>query len=155
MSHLHIAMSMNLLVHTTAGSEGVIDSAAAYATSAQQSTRFVIGDPLPLKFRVRWVEGPVLPRVGFVSGEAEGAGKVLLFCVLSALVGAAGCYAWVVGVDLPRRMKRRSAAQGGIIGNFGAGEKGRGAGYGGYSGAGVNGGGAGNGAYGYGGKRKD
>jgi hypothetical protein len=108
---------------------------------------------------VRWYAGAELPRTAITG---QGAGHTMLYCVLSALVGAVGCYAWVVGVDVPRRLRRATVgmrgrdgggANGGIIGA--AAEKGRG--YGGY---GLPGNGNGHsvgalGGYGYGGKRKD
>lgn len=69
-------------------------------------------------------------------------------------MGAVGCYAWVVGVDVPRRLRRvtvgmkarDSGANGGIIGNFGANTDKMRGGYGGY---GFPGNGNGNGAGGY------
>ncbi|KAA8901787.1 hypothetical protein FN846DRAFT_780989 [Sphaerosporella brunnea] len=156
-SHLHISTSLNLLVHLSASSPGVIDSAAAYSVSpALSATRLVIGDPLPLRFRVRWYPSPDLPSGGRSSGH--GAGHTLFYCVLSAAVGAVGCYAWVVGVDVPRRLRRVTVgmrgrdgggANGGIIGA--AAEKATRipVGYG-FPG---NGNGSG-GGYGYGGKRR-
>lgn len=185
-SHLHISMDLNLLVHVSAESPPgrTIVAAAAYSTSSAPPSmaRIIIGDPLPLRFRVHWFEGAGLPsfarsRRGKTGGGV--AGHTLLYCILSAAVGAAGCYAWAVGVDVPRRlrwvamgtgtgagmgmgmgMRARgkgdgggSGANGGIIGGFGGAAK---VGYGGY---GYPGNGNGNsvsgGGYGYVPKRRD
>ncbi|KAI5816977.1 hypothetical protein BZA77DRAFT_233906, partial [Pyronema omphalodes] len=106
-SHLHIANRINLLFHMASGLPGVIDSAAAYSTSAvSASTRIIIGDPLPLHFRVRWYESTNLPLGELRVNVIHGAGHMLFYCLLSAIVGAVGCYAWVVGVDVPRRLRR-------------------------------------------------
>ncbi|KAF8253063.1 hypothetical protein K440DRAFT_593659 [Wilcoxina mikolae CBS 423.85] len=164
-SHLHISTNLNLLIHLSPESPGVIDSAAAYSTSAATtSTRIIIGDPLPLHFRLRWYESTVLSPGGLKGKVGHGAGHTLLYCVLSAVVGAVGCYAWVVGVDVPRRLRRvtvgmkarDNGANGGII--AASSDKIRG-GYGGYGfpGNGNGNGAGGGGGYGYvpGAKRKD
>ena len=148
-SHLHIATAMNLVLHTDAGA---IVAAAAYSSNPMESTRIVIGDPLPLRFRVRWYDGPQLPAArARAEASPEGAALTLVLCVASALVGAAACYAWAVGFGNRRRGGSVGAAGAqGIIGNFGA----RG-GYGGYGGPAANGAAAGQGYGGYGSKRKE
>lgn len=168
-SHLHISTTLNMVVHTDE-STSVIDSAVAYSISPMHSpTRVMIGEPVPLVFRVRWYAGTELT-TGALS-KHTGAGHTLLFCLLSAVVGAVGCYAWVVGVDVPRRLKRATlgmrgrGGDGGIIGNFGApanGARGGYGGYGGFTGNGISRSGTGTPVgkgYGYGteygGKRKD
>ncbi|KAI5777790.1 hypothetical protein EDC01DRAFT_623613 [Geopyxis carbonaria] len=166
LSHLHISTALNVLLHVSPETPGVIDAAAAYSSSAADSTRIVIGDPLPLQMRVRWYASADLPIGGGQRPSRQGgAGQTVGWCVLSALVGAAGCYAWVIGVDFPRRLRRMTVGMKGrdalgIIGNFdgsnGGGTRG-GKGYGGYGFPGANGAGNGGGGYGYGvgGKRKD
>lgn len=148
-----------MLLHmSSSDNPGAIDSAAAYSTSALESstTRIVIGDPLPLRFRLRWYATSDLPPGEATKAATVAAGHTMLYCILSALVGATVCYAWVVGVDVPRRLKhaRNAGANGGIIGSFAAaaGDKAR-SGYAGYGFPANGGGGAGYG--GYGAKRKD
>jgi len=159
-SHLHVNTNLNMLLHISSSSSApAIDSAAAYSTSLAESSaaRIVIGDPLPLRFRVRWYATSDLPP-GEATKTASGpaAGHTILYCLLSALVGAAACYAWVVGIDAPRRLRhaKSAGANGGIIGSFAAvaGDKAR-SGYAGYGFSPNGGGGAGYG--GYGAKRKD
>jgi len=157
-SHLHVATRLNLLLHTSSNSRN-IDSATAYSTSPLTNTiRLKIGDPLPLQFSVRWYDGSEIPRASLGRRGGAPAGHTLVYCLLSAAVGAGVCYAWVVGVDVPRRLKRMTLGMrgrdGGII-NGVFNDKGRGLkGYGGYGfpGNGTSGGGGG---YVHSGKRFD
>jgi hypothetical protein len=65
LSHLHVSNHLNVIVHADGGR---LDSAVAYSVSGGgRGVRIVIGDELPFRFSVRWVEG-----VGMPSGTNEG-----------------------------------------------------------------------------------
>ncbi|KFG78192.1 hypothetical protein MANI_014142 [Metarhizium anisopliae] len=108
MSHMHISTHMNVLLHSMPKhhqrphDSGVLDSAIAYSTSplshmeGTETARIIPGEPLPLKFSVRWFPTPALPKTeGRVDIVSFGAGVVV-----------AGMY--TLGVVLPRRLKGRS-----------------------------------------------
>ena len=140
LSHLHVQTEMNMLLHTE---DGGVSSAVAYSRRGE-GKRVIIGDPLPLVFVVRWVDGEDIPVGG------GGAGGVFLGGLVGVVLGAA---AVMLGKgEVGRRVMRRIRGEraGGLIG-VEAGSRARG--YGGYglpAGAPVTGG------YGYPGvKRKD
>ncbi|KAK8243316.1 hypothetical protein IWZ00DRAFT_513229 [Phyllosticta capitalensis] len=183
LSHLHVASTLNVLLHTAAAtapsSSKQIDvvndkqilAAAAYSTTqrAPPPSRIVIGDALPLQFRVRWYDGPS-PPLGSSSSSSSGGGgccspsAVLFYCALSAGAAVAVSFAWWRGVEMPRRIGRggvglglgmgMGAREARLEGGFGAASLGKAAysGYG-YNGYGVGGGGGGIMNGGMGGKR--
>lgn len=164
-SHLHIANQMNVLFHLS--SPGVINSATGYSISPlTQATRIIIGDPLPLRFSVRWYDTTALPSM--TSGILiDDEGSLFWPIILGIIVVGA------LGAVLAALYKRKGKGRGmdGIIGNGYSGSaasngKGsfarsgypEGSGYGGFKGVAVRGGDSGSGGYGYGGfsgKRKD
>ena len=139
LSHLHAANHLNVLIHTTpdptsissssssifsifspfssspsASKTSILDAATAYSiSSTTRTTKIVIGDALPLRFRVRWFPTPALP-----PGWSGFGGHIHLstlgYCLLSALSSAALCLSYFRGIELPRRIKshRRSALGG-------------------------------------------
>ena len=143
LSHLHVANHLNVLVHTTpdpisvtsssssssssifsifspfssspsASKTSILDAATAYSiSSTTRTTKIVIGDALPLRFRVRWFPTPALP-----PGWSGFGGHIHLstlgYCLLSALSSAALCLSYFRGIELPRRIRshRRSALGG-------------------------------------------
>ena len=106
LSHLHVATSMNVLVHAApkSVSPGTIAAATAYSISREPPTRIVIGDPLPLKFSVRWYPTTQLPS-GWTGVGGHLTFSTLVYCMLSALASAAICVTYFRGVELPRRLK--------------------------------------------------
>ncbi|KAH8146634.1 uncharacterized protein LAJ45_09317 [Morchella importuna] len=155
-SHLHIANRMNVILHLSA--PGVIDSATAYSTSPLlESTRIIIGDPLTLRFAVRWYASTELPSLRSGKIEDDEGNLLVWVLVIVILMGLVG-----VGGVMLRKRRRGGGGRGGIIGNgvgvrgvSGASTGGAGYGEGGYGGfKGVTR----SGGYGYGGfsgKRKD
>lgn len=137
-----------MLVHTE---EGEVGSAVAYSRRGE-GKRVIIGDSLPLVFRVRWVEGEEV--AGVVVENGWGLGEVMFVGAIGVLVGAG---AVLLGRgEVGRRVMRRFRGErnSGLIGLDAA--RGSGRGYGGY-GLPVAGNGNGAGGYGYQGgvKRKD
>ncbi|KAI9651236.1 hypothetical protein NHQ30_001274 [Ciborinia camelliae] len=123
LSHLHISTHLNVLLHSVAKhhlqkhDSGVIDSGVAYSTSplshitgpAALTKKLIIGDELPLRLSVRWFPTPLLPREnGKVEWNGLG-GHVSWFMIGYVLVafgaGATVMGAWMVGWEVPRRMK--------------------------------------------------
>ena len=106
LSHLHVSTSMNVLVHAAPRSvaPGTIAAATAYSISRDPPTRIVIGDPLPLRFSVRWYPTTQLPS-GWQGVGGHLTFSTLVYCGLSALASAAICMAYFRGVELPRRLK--------------------------------------------------
>ncbi|KAF2235607.1 hypothetical protein EV356DRAFT_500126 [Viridothelium virens] len=108
-SHLHIASTLNLLIHAAprALAPGVIDAATAYSVHTSDSartTQIIIGDPLTLQLSVRWFSGTRLPSVwkglgGHFFWSTAG------YCALSAGAAAAVCVVYFRGVELPRRLR--------------------------------------------------
>lgn len=157
---------MNVIFHLS--SPGVLDSSTAYSTSSlTQATRIIIGDPLPLRFSVRWYDTTALPSMtpGTINDEDS------LFwpiCIIFVFMGV-----FVVAVTTLWKRKGKGRGMDGIIGNGysgsttgnGKGNHGKGgygegsSGYGGFKGVAVRGGDSGNNnGYGYGvfsAKRKD
>ena len=140
LSHLHVANYLNVLVHTTPdpsirGSSSspirifsylspfsssstprtaILDAATAYSiSSSTRTTKIVIGDSLPLRFRVRWFPTPALPP-GWSGFGGHIHISTLGYCLLSALSSAALCLSYFRGIELPKRIKshRRSALGG-------------------------------------------
>jgi hypothetical protein len=135
LSHLHVATSMNVLVHAApkSVSPGTIAAATAYSISREPPTRIVIGDPLPLKFSVRWYPTTQLPS-GWTGVGGHLTFSTLVYCMLSALASAAVCVTYFRGVELPRRLKshgkdRLGGMERGGLGGYGLGASG-GNGYG-------------------------
>lgn len=140
LSHLHVSTHLNILIHSTPKhhlhhhDSGVIDSGAAYSTSAFSRTtgpaaltkKLVIGDPLPLMLSVRWFPTPYLPRE---NGKVEWAGMrghfratTFFYCIASALAGAVGSAACFFGIVLPSRLKRKVALGGATPLGYGIGK---------------------------------
>ncbi|EDO00587.1 hypothetical protein SS1G_14457 [Sclerotinia sclerotiorum 1980 UF-70] len=114
--------------------EGVIDSGVAYSTSplshitgpAALTKKLIIGDELPLRLSVRWFPTPLLPREnGKVEWNGLGGhvGWVTIgYIILAFGAGATVMGAWMVGWEVPRRMKGwsgRLARAGGLSGGVG------------------------------------
>jgi hypothetical protein len=137
LSHLHVATSMNVLVHAApkSVSPGTIAAATAYSISREPPTRIVIGDPLPLQFSVRWYPTTQLPS-GWTGVGGHLTFSTLVYCMISALASAAICVAYFRGVELPRRLKshgkdRLGGMERGGLGGYGlAASAGNGYGYG-------------------------
>jgi len=104
LSHLHVSTNLNALLHAAPLriAPGVVSAATAYSVSG--STRVVIGDPLPLRFAVRWYPNTSLPS-GWTGLGGHLFLSTLVYCVLSAGAAAAVCVAYFRGVELPRRLK--------------------------------------------------
>ncbi|SPN98404.1 uncharacterized protein DNG_01449 [Cephalotrichum gorgonifer] len=120
LSHLHVSTRMNVLLHTTpkrrirAHDTGVLDSGVAYSTSTldeSASVKLIIGDPLPLRFSVRWFPTPELPSTdGTVMWQGMGGhvyASTVVYVVLSFLAGAVVAGAWFYGKVLPERLRGR------------------------------------------------
>ncbi|KAL7269028.1 hypothetical protein RUND412_008325 [Rhizina undulata] len=158
-SHLHVAPNLNLLLHlaprTSPESPLSIDSGVSYSTSPLQASslaRIVIGDPLPLRFRVRWYPTPELPAASSRTGS-HFTRHTFVYCLLSAFCGGILVYVFTIGWQFPRRLRERvglaGKGRGGGPGIIAGNVVGRGGGYGGY-GYVSGGGGDGNGfGYGY------
>ena len=124
LSHLHIDPSLNVIIHTTSATEsgklkrksqasdleGQILAASAYSLPpTTTSPRIIIGDPLPLRFAVRWYSARTLPPS--TSKLASGLGghvhiSTVMYCLLSFGGGVAVSLAYFRGVELPKRMRR-------------------------------------------------
>lgn len=106
LSHLHVSNTLNVLLHAVPKSisPGTIAAATAYSISREPPSRIVIGDPLPLRFSVRWYPNTQLP-----SGWAGYGGHItfstMVYCLLSALTATALCIAYYRGVVLPQRLR--------------------------------------------------
>jgi hypothetical protein len=122
-SHMHISTHMNVLLHSTPKhhihphDSGVLDSGTVYSTSplthmdGAQSTRLIIGDPLPLSFSVRWFPTPALPKT---EGHVEWAGmaghiyaSTVFYSMVSFITGVIVASVYFFGHVLPRRLKGR------------------------------------------------
>lgn len=161
-SHLHIANRMNVIFHLS--EPGAIDSAAAYSTSPlTQATRIIIGDPLLLRFTVRWYSTTGLPHMSDGHPPEDVfriPTPIIILIIIIGLLAAASATMW-------KRKGKRGNPMGGIIGNVVGTGNGKGAygsggygdtGYSGFKGVSVRGGSSGSNGYGYGGfsgKRKD
>ncbi|KAK5107782.1 hypothetical protein LTR62_000706 [Meristemomyces frigidus] len=137
LSHLHVSTSLNVLVHAAPrnAAPGTIAAATAYSISRDPPTRIVIGDPLPLRFSVRWYPTTSLPS-GWTGVGGHLTFSTLVYCLISAGASAAICLAYFRGVELPRRLKmhgrdRVGGIERGGLGGYGVGI-GNGNGYGGY-----------------------
>ncbi|KAJ8061908.1 hypothetical protein OCU04_009696 [Sclerotinia nivalis] len=140
LSHLHISTHLNVLLHSVPKhhlqkhDSGVIDSGVAYSTSplshitgpAALTKKLIIGDELPLRLSVRWFPTPLLPREnGMVEWNGLGGhvGWVTVgYIILAFGAGATVMGAWMVGWEVPRRMKGwsgRLARAGGLSGGVG------------------------------------
>ncbi|CAK4030776.1 uncharacterized protein RCC_05509 [Lecanosticta acicola] len=106
LSHLHVSSSLNVLVHAVPKSisPGTIAAATAYSISREPPSRIVIGDPLPLRFSVRWYPNTQLPS-GWTGIGGHLTFSTFVYCMLSAGAAAAICIAYFRGVELPRRLK--------------------------------------------------
>ena len=136
LSHLHVSTAMNILVHAVPKSvaPGTIAAAIAYSISREPPSRIVIGDPLPLRFSVRWYPNTALPS-GWAGIGGHLTFSTFVYCVISALASAAICVSYFRGVELPRRLKshgkdRLSGMERGGLGGYGLGVNGYGNGYG-------------------------
>ncbi|KAI7113342.1 hypothetical protein KC352_g35044, partial [Hortaea werneckii] len=134
LSHLHIASSLNVLVHAAPKSvaPGTIAAATAYSISREPPTRIVIGDSLPLRFSVRWYPNTSLPS-GWTGVGGHLTFSTLVYCLISAGASAAICLAYFRGIELPRRLKshgkdRLGGVERGGLGGYGIAN----GGYGGY-----------------------
>ncbi|PWW74345.1 hypothetical protein C7212DRAFT_359055 [Tuber magnatum] len=165
-SHMHLATNMNVLFHLTSPTSGVIDSGTAYSTSPMSSdlTRIIIGDSLPLRLKIHWFH--TLSPLSARSNGEHATMRLFGYCLLSAFAGGCGAYAFLVGWEFPKRLRRYAfdrrgggggaGGAGGIIGNFGNGTgAGGGGGRVGYGYVLGVGGMSDGGGYGYSGKRKD
>lgn len=111
LSHLHIANSINVLLHAAPRNvaPGTIDAAVAYSVSPSDQARaqlqkVIIGDTLPLHLSVRWYPDTRLPPVwSGVGGHFYI--STLVYCLLSAGASAAICVTYFRGVELPRRLR--------------------------------------------------
>lgn len=106
LSHMHVSTDLNVLVHAVprSVSAGTIAAATAYSLSRQPPTRIIIGDPLPLRFSVRWYPNTLLPS-GWTGVGGHLTFSTLVYCLLSALASAAVCMTYFRSVELPRRLK--------------------------------------------------
>ncbi|KAK3996212.1 hypothetical protein QBC44DRAFT_339574 [Cladorrhinum sp. PSN332] len=144
LSHMHISTHMNVLLHSTPKEHihphdsGVLDSATAYSTSplthmeSGDTKRLVIGDPLPLKFSVRWFPTAELPKTeGHVEWQGMGGhvyASTIFYSLLSFVAGAVVAGAYFMGVVLPKRLKGRALGGATPLG-YGIGSVGNGWGY--------------------------
>jgi hypothetical protein len=89
-SHIHVSTDLNVLVHSSVAREPKsILAAAAYSISPLEDARkVIIGEPLPLKMSVRWVQGTRLPSTSL---SIEGGNSFFWNMFLFALV-ASVCY---------------------------------------------------------------
>ncbi|RPA75943.1 hypothetical protein BJ508DRAFT_417846 [Ascobolus immersus RN42] len=110
LSHVHIVTDMNLLFHLTDPTLNTptITSATAYSINADTSTvRIKIGDPLPLKFNVRWYDSTQLPPSSHLARDkaATKGWHLMTFLTMSFLAGAAAAATLVLTWWMPRKMK--------------------------------------------------
>lgn len=138
LSHLHVANNLNVLLHASPKhvAPGVIDAATAYSVShSTRNLKVKIGDPLPLRFSVRWYPSSSLPS-GWTGVGGHLTLSTLVYCALSAGASAAICIVYFRGVELPRRLRRygrdRIGGMGtqGLLGSGPSEIRGRGWGYG-------------------------
>ncbi|KAK4184249.1 hypothetical protein QBC35DRAFT_61185 [Podospora australis] len=124
LSHMHISTHMNVLLHSTPKEHihpkdsGVLDSATAYSTSplthmeGGDTKRLVIGDPLPLKFSVRWFPTSALPKTeGHVEWQGMGGhiyASTVFYAILSFLAGMIVSGVYFFGSVLPKRLRGRT-----------------------------------------------
>lgn len=77
-----------------------------------QSTKLVIGEPLPLGFSVRWFPTPHLPHSeGKVEWQGLGGhiyASTFFYCLTSFIAGLLLAGMYTMGVVLPRRLKGRA-----------------------------------------------
>ncbi|KAF2725889.1 hypothetical protein K431DRAFT_280621 [Polychaeton citri CBS 116435] len=125
LSHLHVASSLNVLVHAAPKSvaPGTIAAATAYSIARDPPTKIVIGDPLPLRFSVRWYPTTQLPS-GWTGVGGHLTMSTIVYCLLSAGASAAICVTYFRGVELPRRLKshgkdRLGGVERGGLGGYG------------------------------------
>ena len=123
LSHIHISPHLNVLLHSVPKhrihphDSGVLDSGVAYSTSpldhmeGSESVRLVIGDPLPLRFSVRWFPTPALPKT---EGRVEWAGmgghiyaSTVFYSLVSFMAGLLLASVYFFGVILPKRLRGR------------------------------------------------
>lgn len=119
LSHLHVANNLNVLLHAAPKSValGVIDAATAYSVSAgTKNTKIVIGDPLPLRFSVRWYPSATLPS-GWQGVGGHITGWTMIYCLLSAGASAALCVTYFRGFELPRRLRSHGRDRVGLLGS--------------------------------------
>ncbi|CAI4214925.1 unnamed protein product [Parascedosporium putredinis] len=124
LSHMHISTHMNVLLHTMSPRRirprdtGVLDSGVAYSTSPlnhaknSDTHRIVIGDPLPLRFSVRWFPNPQLPRTdGTVHWQGMGGhifASTIFYVMFSFIAGAVASGVYFYGKVLPDRLRGRA-----------------------------------------------
>ena len=127
-----------MIVHTSAldehinngektGKQGEIVAATAYSIpplGSRSSPRLIIGDPLPLRFSVRWYSSRNLPPSTTPYGGLGGHVHIstIMYCLLSLGAGVAGSWAWWRAWELPRRLRGyKSERLGGVEGGNGRG----------------------------------
>lgn len=127
LSHMHVSTDLNVLVHAVPKYQdpGSIAAATAYSLSRSSPTRIIIGDPLPLRFNVRWYPNTILPS-GWTGVGGHLTFSTLVYCLLSALASAAVCMTYFRGFELPRRLKshgkdRLGGVERGGLGGYGIG----------------------------------
>lgn len=125
LSHLHIASTLNVLVHAAPKSvaPGTIAAATAYSIAREEPARVVIGDSLPLQFSVRWYPNTSLPS-GWTGVGGHLTFSTVVYCLISAGASAAICLAYFRGIELPRRLKshgkdRLGGVERGALGGYG------------------------------------
>ncbi|EPS40009.1 hypothetical protein H072_6190 [Dactylellina haptotyla CBS 200.50] len=123
LTHLHISTTLNVIMHTGVFSQnaaellypGTIDSATAYSVSPNvDSTRIIIGDDLPLRFKIRWYTGTDLPLSDSAVndwGKNRCYGEhvtlsTFMYCILTAICTTIACTAWFLGFEFPKRLRR-------------------------------------------------
>ncbi|MCJ1306990.1 hypothetical protein MMC25_000634 [Agyrium rufum] len=124
----------------TSSSSGSSSTTGA-SLSNSASPRLIIGDPLPLRLNLRWYATRSLP--ASTVGKPSGLGghvhlSTVVYCLVSAGLGAAVSFAYFRGWDLPRRMRSYKGDRIGVGGGGGGYafpggmEGGRSSSYGGY-----------------------
>ncbi len=124
LSHMHVSTHMNVLLHSVPKhhvhhhDSGVLDSAISYSTSplshmeGSASTKLTIGEPLPLRFSVRWFPTPHLPHSeGRVEWQGLGGhiyASTFFYSLVSFIAGGLVAAMYILGIVLPRRLKNRA-----------------------------------------------
>ncbi|KAM3486759.1 hypothetical protein MY8738_000253 [Beauveria namnaoensis] len=124
LSHMHVSTHMNVLLHSVPKhhvhhhDSGVLDSAISYSTSplshmeGTESTKLTIGEPLPLRFSVRWFPTPHLPHSeGRVEWQGLGGhiyASTFFYSLVSFIAGGLVAAMYTLGIVLPRRLQNRA-----------------------------------------------
>ncbi|TGZ82510.1 hypothetical protein EX30DRAFT_363051 [Ascodesmis nigricans] len=144
-SHLHVGTVMNMAVHwsgdegdSTGGRKGgVVKAGVAYSVpdvgvdgESREMRRLIIGEPLPLQFRVQWYyDRLTLPADGESAEGVVGVLGLMFWCVVAVLVGGVAGVVMAGGNvgGILRRARRVIGAKGvgrgapvgqGIIGTY-------------------------------------